>query len=83
MHEVRRTADSRQSESGAKPTWSKKHSQERGAWGGWRLDAWKCVFSNQGYLSWCMKEQGRSQSPHSSDEAGNDRGAKGGRKVEP
>ena len=27
-------------------------------------------------------EPGRSQSPHSSDEAGNDRGAKEGRKVE-
>ena len=33
-------------------------------------------------LSWCWKEQGRSQSPHSSDEAGNDRGAKEDRKVE-
>ena len=28
------------------------------------------------------KERGRSQSPRSSDEAGNDRGAKEGRKVE-
>jgi len=83
MYEVRSTADSDQSESGAKPTWNKKHRQERGAWGGWRLDVWKCMFGNQGCLSWCRTEQGRSQSPHSSDEAGNDRGAKGGRKVEP
>jgi hypothetical protein len=37
---------------------------------------------NQGYLSWCEKEQDRSQSPHSSEEAANHRGAKGGRKVE-
>lgn len=82
MYEVRRTDDSRQSESEAKPALSKKHCRERGAEGGWRLDVWKCTVSNQGYLSWCLKEQGRSQSPHSSDEASNDRGAKGGRKVE-
>jgi hypothetical protein len=37
---------------------------------------------NQGYLFWCCREQSRSQSPHKSDEAGNDRGAKEGRKVE-
>jgi hypothetical protein len=82
MCEVRRTADSRPGESEAKPARNKKHSRSRGAWGGWRLDVRKCKLSNQGYLSWCWKEQGRSQNPHSSDEAGNDRGAKGGRKVE-
>ena len=82
MNEVRRTADSRPSESEAKPALSKKHCRDRGAWGGWRRDVWKCKLSNQGYLSWCWKEQGRRQSPHSSDEAGSDRGAKGGRKVE-
>lgn len=82
MYEVRRTADSCSSESGAKPDRSTKHGWDRGALGGWRLDVWKCMLGNQGYLSWCWKEQGRSQNPHSSDEAGNDRGAKGGRKVE-
>ena len=82
MYEVRRTAGSSQGEPEAKLTWSIKHCQERGAWGGWRQDVMKCTFSNQGYLSWCWKEQGRSQSPHSSEEAGNDRGAKGGRKVD-
>jgi hypothetical protein len=82
MYEVRRTADSCPSESVAKPDRSTKHSRDRGALGGWRLDVWKGTLGNQGYLSWCWKEQGRSQSPHSSDEAGNDRGAKGGRKVE-
>ncbi len=82
MNEVRRTADSRQSESEAKPPWSKEHCQERGAWGGWRLDVWKCKLDNQGDLSWCLREQGRSQSPHRNEEAGNDRGVKGGRKVE-
>lgn len=82
MNEVRRTADSCQSESGAKPDRSKEHCRNRGALGGWRRDVRKCKLRNQGYLSWCCKEQGRSQSPHSSNEAGNDRGAKGGRKVE-
>jgi hypothetical protein len=77
VNEVRRTTASWRSETEAKPDRSKKHSRGRGAWGGWRLDVWKCTIGNQGYLSWCWKEQGRSQSPHSSDEAGNDRGAKG------
>ena len=49
MSEVRRTADSHQSESGAKPARSKKHRRDRGAWGGWRLDVWKCMIGNQGY----------------------------------
>jgi hypothetical protein len=83
MREVRRTVDSPKGESMAKPTWNPKHDQERIAWGGWRMDVWKCNLRNQGYLGWCWKEQSRSQSPHSSEEAGNDRGAKGGRKVEP
>jgi hypothetical protein len=82
VNEVRRTADSCRSESGAKPALIKKHCRDRGAWGGWRQDVRKCMMGNQGYLSWCLKEQDRSQSPHSSDEASNDRGAKGGRKVE-
>lgn len=82
MSEVRSTADRAQPEAEAKPTWNEKHRQGRGAWGGWRMDVWKCKFRKQGYLSWCATEQDRSQSPHSSDEAGNDRGAKGGRKVE-
>jgi hypothetical protein len=82
VNEVRRTADSWTSESEAKPDRSKKHRRARGAWGGWRMDVWKCTLSNQGDLTWCWKEQVRSQSPRSSQEAGNDRGAKGGRKVE-
>jgi hypothetical protein len=86
MNEVRRTADSRQSESEAKPLRSKKYCRKWGAWGGWRLDVWKCKISNRSVIKdtcpGALKEQGRSQSPHSSDEASNDRGAKGGRKVE-
>jgi len=82
MSEVRRTADSPESESEAKPTRNKKHCRERGAWGGWRRNGPKSRFMNQGDLSWCPKEQDRSQSPHSSEEAANPRGAKGGRKVE-
>ncbi len=82
MSEVRRTDDSQESESEAKPTRSKKHCRERGAWGGWRRNGQKSMFMNQGDLSWCPKEQDRSQSLRSSDEAANPRGAKGGRKVE-
>ena len=82
MSEVRRTTDSCPSESEAKPARNKKHRLGRGAWGGWRLDVWKGTLGNQGDLSWCWKEQGRSQSPRSSEEASNDRGAKGDRKVE-
>ena len=82
MNEVRRTADSPKGESEAKLLRSKKHYRERGALGGWRWNDWKSKFMNQGYLFWCWKEQNRSQSPHSSDETGNDRGAKGDRKVE-
>jgi len=55
---------------------------EGGAWGGWRRNVRKCALGNQGDLSWRWKEQGRSQSPRSSKETGNDRGAKGDRKVD-
>ena len=82
MYEVRRSADSPESESGAKPARSQKHCRNGGAWGGWRRNVQKRMFSNQGYLVRCWKERIRSQSPHSSDEAGNDRGAKEDRKVE-
>jgi hypothetical protein len=83
VNEVRRTADSQRGESGAKPARNKKHCREAGAHGviGDGMSA-KCVFVNQGDLPWCWKEQSRSQSPRSSDEAGNDRRAKGDRKVE-
>ena len=82
MSEVRRTADSPKGESEAKPPRNKKPDREWGASGGWRWNDWKSKFMNQGDLSWCRREQGRSQSPRSSDEAANPRGAKGGRKVE-
>ncbi len=70
-------------------------SDGKGVRGGWSRNGGKESLRNQGDLSWCrgcravrsrlslhMKEQGRSQSPHSSEEASNDRGAKGGRKVD-
>jgi hypothetical protein len=82
MNEVRSTADSCPSESEAKPARNKKHRRSGGAWGGWRRNVWKRKPMNQGYLCGCPKERHRSQSPHSSQEAGNDRGAKEGRKVE-
>ena len=59
-----------------------KHCWDRGASGGWRRNVRKHRYVNQGSLFGCRKGLDRSQSPHSSDEAGNDRGAKEGRKVE-
>ncbi len=82
VYEIRRTADSRQSESGAKLVPELKHRWRRGVSRGWRRNVRKHDMVNQGYLSRCGTELGRSQSPHSSDEAGNDRGAKEGRKVD-
>ena len=82
VYEVRRTADSRQSESEAKLVPELKHCWRRGVSGGWRRNVRKHQCLNQGYLFRCVKELNRSQSPHSSEEAGNDRGAKEGRKVE-
>jgi len=82
MSEVRTNDDSPKGESETKPFRSTKHGRNGGALGGWRRNVWKCAFMNQGDLSWCPKEQDRSQSPHNSCEAGNDRGAKGDRKVE-
>lgn len=82
MNEVRRTADSGQARIGGQACPEQEVWPEaRGAWGGWRRNVWKCKLMNQGDLLWCFKEQSRSQSPRSSDEAGNDRGAKGDRKV--
>jgi hypothetical protein len=83
MCEVRRTADSDGKRIGgqARPE-QEVLPEDGGAWGGWRRNVWKCRFMNQGDLSRCWKERGRSQSPRSSVEAANHRGAKGGRKVE-
>jgi hypothetical protein len=82
MNEVRSTADSLPGESEAKPEAEHQHGRLRGAFRGWRWNVRKHKPVNQGYLSRCGTERGRSQSPHSSEEAGNDRGAKEGRKVE-
>ena len=83
MSEVRSTADSDQKRIGGQACPEQEELPESGgAWGGWRRNVWKCTFINQGDLSRCWKEWDRSQSPRSSDEAGNNRGAKEGRKVE-
>ena len=82
VNEVRSTAASRHGESGAKPEAEAKQGRRRGVFSGWRRNVRKHKLMNQGYLSGCRRELGRSQSPHSSDEAGNDRGAKEGRKVD-
>src|SRR5213593_1907247 len=83
MNEIRRTAESDTKRVGgqARPE-QEVWPEDGGAWGGWRRNVWKCMLGNQGYLFWCAQEQNRSQSPHSSDEASNDRGAKEDRKVE-
>jgi len=83
LNEVRITADSTKKRIGGQARPEPEALPEDGsAWGDWRRNVRKCVFVNQGDLLWCWKEQSRSQSPRSSDEAGNDRGAKGDRKVE-
>ena len=82
VNEVRRTTDSRPGESGAKPAAEQSIAATGALFSGWRRNVRKHKPMNQGYLSGCWKEPGRSQSPHSSDEAGNDRGAKEGRKVD-
>src|SRR5438132_10482588 len=86
-NEVRRTADSDPKRIGGQARPEQGVSPGAGgAWGGWRRNVRKCVSVNQGYLSRYWKERGRSQSrsesPHSSAEATNHRGAKGDRKVE-
>ena len=83
MNEVRSTADSDTKRIGGQARPEQEASPEDGgAWGDWRRNVRKCWFVNQGDLFRCCKERNRSQSPRSSDEAGNDRGAKGDRKVE-
>src|SRR5438876_11776089 len=76
--EVRRTADSPKGESGAKPPWRKKHYLERRAAGGWTWNDRKSKVMNHGDRSWRPREQDRSQSRRSSDEAATPRGAKRG-----
>jgi len=82
VNEVRSTDGSPQGEPEAKPTRNKSIAG---------LGAHRVVGdgmsgsarpTNQGDLPWGRKDQGRSQSPRSSEEAANPRGAKGGRKVE-
>jgi hypothetical protein len=84
MSEVRRTdASETQAKRMAKPARSTSPlPEDGGARGGWRRNVQKRMVVNQGSLSRCWKERGRSQSPHSSEEASNDRGAKEDRKVE-
>lgn len=82
MNEVRRTADSRQGESGAKPGAVAKHRRPRGVIQWVETECPEAQAGEPRRPVRVQKEPGRSQSPRSSDEAGNDRGAKEGRKVE-
>ena len=83
VSEVRRTADSHIKRIGgqARPE-QEVLPEDGGAWGDWRRNVQKCTFVNQGDLLGCQRELSRSQSPRSSHEAVNNRGAKGDRKVE-
>jgi hypothetical protein len=81
--EVRSTGDSDAKASRRpSPSRSIEHCWGGGASGDWRWNVQKRVFMNQGDLPRRRKERGRSQSPRSSVEAANPRGAKEGRKVE-
>jgi hypothetical protein len=82
MNEVRSTAGSPQGQPEAKPVRNKSMAGTGAHRVGGDGMSGSATLMNQGDLSWCWKEQGRSQSPRSSCEAGNDRGAKEGRKVE-
>jgi hypothetical protein len=80
--EVRRTAGSPQRRTGGQACAEKSNAVAGAHRVGGDGMSGSTGSMNQGYLFGCWKEPDRSQSPHSSDEAGNDRGAKGGRKVE-
>jgi hypothetical protein len=82
MCEVRSTADSRKGESGAKPGVVAKHRRPRGVIQWVEMECPEAQDGEPRIPVQVQKELGRSQSPHSSDEAGNDRGAKEGRKVD-
>ena len=82
MYEVRRTADSRKGESGAKPGVVAKHCRLGGVIQWVETECPEAQAGEPRMPVRVQKEPGRSQSPHSSDEAGNDRGAKEGRKVD-
>jgi hypothetical protein len=82
VYEIRRTADSPKGESGAKPGAVAKHCRHRGVIQWVETECPEAQASEPRIPVQVPTELGRSQSPHSSDEAGNDRGAKEGRKVE-
>jgi hypothetical protein len=82
MNEVRRTADSRKGESGAKPEVVAKHRHHRGAIQWVETECPEAQVREPRIPVRVRNGAGRSQSPHSSGEAGNDRGAKEDRKVE-
>ena len=85
LHEIRSPADSRQGESGAKPGAVAKHCRHRGdiQWVETERTEGPAAQTGEPRIPVrVQQEPGRSQSPHNSDEAGNDRGAKEGRQVE-
>jgi len=81
MNEVRSTAGSPQGEPVAKPVRNKSIAGTGAHRVGGDGMSGSAKLMNQGSLPG-PKEPGRTQSPHSSQEAGNDRGAKEDRKVD-
>jgi hypothetical protein len=57
MCEVRRTADSRQGESGAKPGAEQSIAATGASFSGWRRNVRKHKLVNQGYLSGCRRSR--------------------------
>ena len=82
MSEVRRTADSRQGESGARSARNTEAPPEQRRMGWLETECLEVNAGEPRIPEPVLKERVRSQSPHSSEEAANPRGAKGGRKVE-
>ena len=82
MYEIRWTADSCQSESGGKAWGGSKASLPQGRITWVETECPEAQAGEPRIPVQVRTELGRSQSPHSSDEAGNDRGAKEDRKVE-
>ena len=82
VYEVRSAADSPKGESGAKLGAVAKHCRPGGVIQWVETECPEAQAGEPRIPVRVPKGPGRSQSPHSSDEASNDRGAKEGRKVE-
>ena len=82
VNEVRRTADSQQGKSGGQVCPEPEALPEQRRMGWVETECLEVRVGEPRIPDPVLKERVRSQSPHSSCEAGNDRGAKEDRKVE-